>query len=819
MSAVHGRVLLVDDEQALIAAASTGLIRAGYQVRATTDPHQAIDFAIHEPVDLLISDIMMPGLSGIELLRTIKQVYPDAAGIMITGHGTMDLAIAALQAGASGFLLKPFTTNELRLAAEDALAKSRVLKENLRLKALLPLYEASRLFHAERDPAQLAAVVCAQLAHALQALHVTLFRANRIGGDELWTFHGEAEDCSPLQAEATRSQLLPLDTLRWVAQTGEPLVVPIADNTPTTTAGPEVPGATLYLPLLANGTVVGVICARRDGNGAGFEDAEVETAAILASHAALALHNAATAHENARLYEESQRHAQDLAASEERFRRLAENAEDAIYYFEVRPAPRFTYVSPAAVRMLGVQAEQYYANPDLMFSLTHPDDLPKLHAEYETMLTGQAPTEPLLLRRRHVDGHYVWNEQRSVPLYDDQGELFAIEGISRDVTERKQLEEHISRAQRLETAGQVAAQVAHDFNNLLVPLVGFPELIKLQLPADHPAVAYCDAMLDAAQRISEINEDLLVLGRRGHFEARPVDLSALVHEAVRNQVAEERRPYVDVDLHASLLVRGAPSQLMRVIMNLLVNALDASPEHGRIQIRTEDVSLNQPLTHHNRIESGEYVRLDICDRGSGIPPELREHIFDPFFTTKSAGGRSGTGLGLSVVQSVVNDHHGYVDYRSDVGGTTFSVYLPVDRQPAAPALAEVQGGEESLLVVDDDPTQRKLVGTLLSSLGYTVAEAASGEAALNLCRQHPYDLVILDMIMPDGMDGTETFRRLRELEPGQRAILLSGYAESERVVTANSLGVGRCLRKPATRDQLARAVRGELDRKSSVLVA
>jgi DNA-binding NtrC family response regulator len=160
------RILLVDDERAIVDAATTGLTRAGYYVRGTQSPHEAIDLAIREPFDLLLADIMMPGLNGIELLRTVKHLYPDIAGVMITGYGSMESAIDALRAGATGFLLKPFTANELRMAVEDALAKSRVMKENVRLKALMPLYESSKAFYGEMSLDRLVNSVTEQLARS-----------------------------------------------------------------------------------------------------------------------------------------------------------------------------------------------------------------------------------------------------------------------------------------------------------------------------------------------------------------------------------------------------------------------------------------------------------------------------------------------------------------------------------------------------------------------------------------------------------------------------------------------------------------------------
>jgi CheY-like chemotaxis protein len=213
------------------------------------------------------------------------------------------------------------------------------------------------------------------------------------------------------------------------------------------------------------------------------------------------------------------------------------------------------------------------------------------------------------------------------------------------------------------------------------------------------------------------------------------------------------------------------------------------------------------------VPSGEYVRLQVCDTGPGIPSEIRAQMFDAYFTTKSVGRHRGSGLGLSVVQAIVQDHGGFVDVESVVGeGTTVNVYLPPGRDlPRAEEAQGVVGGDEAVLIVDDDPLQRRVAGALLENLGYRVETSASGEEAVAYLREHPADLVVLDMVMGDGMDGTETYRRIQQLRPGQRAILLSGFAETTRVREALSLGALAHVRKPITLEALGHAVRRALD--------
>ncbi|HEX2172736.1 MAG TPA: ATP-binding protein, partial [Dehalococcoidia bacterium] len=498
--------------------------------------------------------------------------------------------------------------------------------------------------------------------------------------------------------------------------------------------------------------------------------------------------------------------------SEEQFRRLADQAQDIIYRYEVRPNPGFTYMSPALTRVVEYTPQDAYADRDFAAKLVHPDDLPTLQA----MLKGQLAREPTTFRFFHKRGHLVWVEVLTVPVYSDDGTLLAIEGIARDITARKQMEDQLLRAQRLETAGRIAGQVAHDFNNLLAPLVGYPDLIRAQLPPGHPAAALCADMLEAANHLVAINEELLTLGRRGHFTPEPTDLNRLIDQGLAQLGGRCAGIRVDLRLAPDLLpVRGAPSQLLRVISNLIGNACEAMSEGGTLTVQTENVYLDVPVGRYNRVAIGEYVRLDVADTGVGIAPEVVDRIFDAFFTTKRADNRRGSGLGLSVVQAIVTDHQGYIDVESRLGqGSTFSIYLPVSREPARTEAVQpnLRGGDETILVVDDDAGQRDITRALLLTLGYQVDVVAGGEEAIARLRCHPADLLVLDLIMPPGIDGAETYRRACQVRPGQRAIIVSGHAPSDRVREAQALGAGAYLRKPVTLEKLARAVRAELDR-------
>lgn len=508
---------------------------------------------------------------------------------------------------------------------------------------------------------------------------------------------------------------------------------------------------------------------------------------------------------------ELERAEEALRESEERYRVLVEAAGDAIYVKDLEG--RYVMVNSEAVLRMGLPKEEILGRtPSDLF----PPDVAQKVAEGDlrVLRTGiVADTEEHHPYRRRASIVH----SRKAPLRTVDGRIVGLVVIDRDITDRKRLEEQLLRAQRMEAAGRIAGQVAHDFNNLLAPLMAYPELIKAQLPEDHPALAFCDSMLEAAERMAAINEDMMALGRRGHFDQQAVDLNQLVSDAVDQMVGVPETLRVRLKLAEDLLpVGGSPAQLLRVIVNLISNAREAMQDAGWLTVRTDNVYIDSPVGRYDRVDVGEYVRLEVCDTGCGIPPEIQDRIFDAFFTTKTRARRRGCGLGLSIVQAIVGDHKGRVELESEVGkGTVFTVYLPISRNiPKAKPKAELRGGTETVMVVDDDQLQREVVRQLLERLGYRVVEAASGEDAVAYLAEHPADLLVLDMIMPTGMDGAETYRRALQLRPDTPAVIVSGFAESDRVSEAQRLGAGAYVRKPVNLESLARAVREELDQKA-----
>jgi two-component system, cell cycle sensor histidine kinase and response regulator CckA len=348
-------------------------------------------------------------------------------------------------------------------------------------------------------------------------------------------------------------------------------------------------------------------------------------------------------------------------------------------------------------------------------------------------------------------------------------------------------------------------------------------LLTEKLPQDSPLRRYALNIRQSSLRGSAIIEDLLTLARRGVVVSEVVDLNKIVADYCRTPEFEKmmfHHPDIQIrtELEAGLLkIKGSPIHLSKTFMNLLSNALEAISGRGEVRVRTENRYLDRPVRGYDDMREGDYVVLTVSDSGTGIPEQDLRKIFEPFYT-KKVMGRSGTGLGLAVVWGTVKDLHGYIDVQSREGeGTTFVLYFPVTREEPARTGETVSpsvytGRGEAILIVDDVEAQRELAMSMLDNLGYRVHALPSGEAAVEYLRDQKADLVVLDMIMDPGIDGLETYRRILEIHPQQKAIIVSGYSETGRVKKALEVGAGAFVRKPYILEMIGLAVRKELDR-------
>jgi len=431
---------------------------------------------------------------------------------------------------------------------------------------------------------------------------------------------------------------------------------------------------------------------------------------------------------------------------------------------------------------------------------------------------------------RRKDGIIIPIEIRTYLMKDTEGQPSGMWAFIRDVSERKlaeeerkKLEAQLQRSQKMEAVGTLAGGVAHDLNNILSGLVSYPELILMDIPEESPLRKPILTIQKSGERAAAIVQDLLTLARRGVPVVEVVDLNHIISEHLKSPEYKRLRtfyPEIEVkkNLQTDLLnILGTSVHLSKTIMNLISNAAEAMPGGGEIVISTENRYVDKPISGYDDVEEGDYITLTVSDAGVGISVEDMERIFEPFYT-KKVMGRSGTGLGMAVVWGTVKDHQGYIDAQSIEGkGSTFTLYFPVSREDLPVekvrlSLEDYLGKGESILVVDDVEEQRIIASGMLAKLKYSVATVSSGEEAVEYVRNNSADLLVLDMIMDPGIDGLETYKRITELHPGQKAVIASGFSETDRVRKAQQLGAGEYVKKPYTIEKIGMAVRTELDK-------
>ncbi|MFI5165347.1 MAG: PAS domain S-box protein [Thermoanaerobaculales bacterium] len=494
-----------------------------------------------------------------------------------------------------------------------------------------------------------------------------------------------------------------------------------------------------------------------------------------------------------------------LRHSEERYRTILQTIVEG--YFEVDVRGNMTFCNDSMAKLLG------YTREDLMGlnnrAYMDEDNAKRVYQAFNQVYRTGAPAKALeweLIRR---DGTRIVVENSVAPLHDDEGRPAGFRGLIRDITERKRLEEQLMQAQKLEAIGRLAGGIAHDFNNLLQVLLSQVQLLHARSSGREREEAVITEIEQGIKRGASLTRQLLLFSR--HETPRPerLDLNQVVSEAgallrplLRENIAMAR------DLSPQpLLVQGDRGQLEQVLLNLAINAADAMPEGGRLTLRT--------------VRSGdEEVSLEVCDTGTGIPPEVRDHLFEPFFTTKSPD--RGTGLGLSVVHGIIAQHDGRIEVDSAVGrGSTFRVVLPnavLGEYPAAATVVEnlaplADGRGERVLVVEDEEAARDALRGILTSLGYEVVTAGSGEDAGRLPVEEPFDVLLTDVMLP-GIAGPELAHGLEARWPGLRVILMSGYTEDEAVRRGIATGKVRFLQKPFDMATLAQEIRAVLSHPS-----
>jgi PAS domain S-box-containing protein len=487
-------------------------------------------------------------------------------------------------------------------------------------------------------------------------------------------------------------------------------------------------------------------------------------------------------------------------------------------FLELAQNGKIIFANPAATRLFDIPEEKLLSSAfTSLFSARQARRIEKMLRLSVHVPVKVGSDSPIVRNDRQFS-------LKLLPVKDDDKHSTII--ILEDISEQKRMEKKLQRAHQMEAIGTLAGGVAHDLNNILSGLVSYPELLLLDIPPHSALKQPLLTIKKSGEKASTIVQDMLTLTRRGVSITKVVNLNNIVSEYLKSPEHEKIRFFhpaveIETDLEPRLFnMLGSPFHLMKTLMNLVSNAAEAIEFQGKISITTKNQYIDLPILGYEQIREGDYVTLTVSDNGKGIPPEDIERIFEPFFTKKSMG-MSGTGLGMAVVWGTVKDHRGYVDVRSKPEkGSTFSLYFPTTLQKADVIKEKLPtesylGKGESILIIDDVSEQREIAYNILTKLGYKAAAVASGEEAIEYLNDHTVDLLLLDMVMNPGIDGLEAFKKIIEIHPRQRAVIASGFAETERVKTTQKLGAGPFIKKPYTLETIGVAIRKELERNPS----
>jgi len=515
-----------------------------------------------------------------------------------------------------------------------------------------------------------------------------------------------------------------------------------------------------------------------------------------------------------------------LRESEEKYRTILEDLEDG--YFEVDIAGNLTFFNGSLCRIFGYSKDELIGMNNRQY--TDEENAKKLYQTFNRVYTTGKSDKGFDWELISKDGNKILVEASISPKKDSEGQPIGFQGIVRDVSDRRKieidkakLEARLQRAQKMEAIGTLAGGVAHDLNNILGGLVSYPELLLLQLSEDSPLRKSILTIQKSGEKAAAVVQDLLTLARRGVVVTEVVNLNDVISQYLKSSEYERLQSYhpaVHMETHfvkETLNISGSSTHLSKTVMNLVSNAAESMSGGGNMVLSTENRYIDRPIRGADNVKEGDYVVFTISDTGTGISPSDIEKIFEPFYTKKKMG-KSGTGLGMAVVWGTVTDHNGYIDVQSTEGkGTTFTLYFPATREKLPEdkshlAIGSYRGNGESIMVVDDVEEQRRIASGMLEELGYSVVSISSGEEAFEYLKTHKVDLLVLDMIMDPGMDGLDTYQKIIEIHPDQKAIIASGFSETGRAKEVQVLGAGVYIRKPFLLEQIGLAVKEELEK-------
>ncbi|MBE7503499.1 MAG: PAS domain S-box protein [Verrucomicrobiales bacterium] len=771
-------VLITDDEENIRRTLTRFLREAGHQVEAVADAAEAQGRLQAQAFDIVVTDLVMPPTSGVELLQWVRRECPDTFVLLMTGEPTVDTAAAAVRAGAYDYLVKPFSRDLIVQAVGRAAQAREWREEKRRLEAANRDYQTN-LERMVEERTRMWRVSQALYHSLVEHLPQAIFRKDI---DGRFTFANQrfcqsvGKSLEELVGQ-TDFDLFPPDLAakyrqddRHVLTTGQSLDL-VEDH--------HRPGQdprfmhVVKTPLRdAAGDVVGV-------QGI-FWDVT------------------------------------DRKRTEDQLRKLARAVEQSPASIIITDRDgNIEFVNPKFTQITGYRLDEVLGrNPRLLKSGEAP---PEVYRRLWAAITRGEEWHGEFHNRRK-DGTLFWETASISPIYDSTGAITHFVAVKEDTTERKQLESQFLRAQRLEALGALASGIAHDLNNILAPILMTASLLRESaLPAENRAML--GTIESCAQRGADIIRQLLTFAR-GHPGARvPLPVHHLLRELetiVRETFPRDIRPTL-VAPGDVWPVLGDSTQVHQCLLNLCINARDAMPDGGTLTLAARNVTLDEAAaTLTPGAQPGDYVCVTVADTGEGIPPEHLDHIFDPFFTTKENG--QGTGLGLATVLGIVRGHGGYVRVTSRLRqGTSFELYFPASpHAPAASAAAAShpapRGHGELILVVDDEVAVRESLRRTLEGQGYQVLTASHGAEALTaFTRQSAAVRAVLTDLMMPVMNGPALVQALRELNPGLPVLGMTGLPDRPGADDLEGFALSAVLTKPFPGEELQRELRHVLE--------
>ncbi|MGD9161003.1 MAG: response regulator [Desulfobacteraceae bacterium] len=500
-----------------------------------------------------------------------------------------------------------------------------------------------------------------------------------------------------------------------------------------------------------------------------------------------------------------------LREKEEKLRNIIEHSKEMFYLHDTEN--KFIYVSPQSADFFGYTPDEMQIKWTELVT-DNPNNKTGFDLTEKAIKTG-LKQKSYVHECRKRDGQIILVEIDESPVKDEKGNVIAIAGAARDITEKDKMESDLRQAIKMESIGTLAGGIAHDFNNLLMGIQGRASMMMMDIDSSHPFFEHLAEIEEHVKSASNLTSQLLAFARKGKYEVKPIDLNDLIKQSSHMFGRTKKNIEINLKLQPDLsIVEIDRNQMEQVFLNLFINAWHAMPAGGEINIKSENTVLDIDYVSAFSVSPGDYVKISISDTGVGMDEVTKEKIFDPFFTTKEMG--RGTGLGLASVYGIIKNHSGIINVSSKKGeGTTFNVYLPASKKevPKTRKISEnFLLGTETILIVDDEPTIVNIGKALLERLGYQVIVAESGMEAIKLYerKNSKIDIVILDMIMPV-MGGEETYKHLKKINPEIKVLFSSGYNIDEGSPEILKLESNGFIQKPYKFEKLSRKIRSIID--------